>query len=431
MSYLVRIAILFASVLTTLCLLNGASVSAQNTTDPSLYCSVFTFQPYSVVVVGSTGDTLGSPLSSQVSTFYNQNTYYVTLSTQVTNNHLFLELNNSINGNVTFSVQWGLYDSATNTIVANNYILDPLTGLAKIYSFNQSGWEVELTPFTSGGVLGRTYVVTVNLTQNIYGPTGLNGVIARIDGCYYVDYFFITNPGSSSGSTAGFGVGSGSSSGGSSSTGSAIIGDPTFVGLRGQVFQVHGIDGAIYNLISDLEMQLNSRFAFLNGPRECPIMPSTNKRSSFCWSHAGSYLSELGLKTADGERVFIASGNAEDGFSQVTVNGHAMEVGTSEVLHVANSLGRITFNSTHEITFSAGHFIITVENIDGFFNLRSVRVVNWRSLSSHGLLGQTWSSAKYSGPVKEIEGEVDDYVVVSDSIFGDEFVFNRFNVQLA
>ncbi len=38
-----------------------------------------------------------------------------------------------------------------------------------------------------------------------------------------------------------------------------------FVGLSGQSFQVHGMDGAVYALISDENMQLNARFAFLEG----------------------------------------------------------------------------------------------------------------------------------------------------------------------
>ena len=63
----------------------------------------------------------------------------------------------------------------------------------------------------------------------------------------------------------------------SSSTGSRVVGDPFFVGLLGQQYQVHGIDGAVYSLISLQYMQLNSRFSFLAGPRPCPVIPSTGR----------------------------------------------------------------------------------------------------------------------------------------------------------
>jgi len=47
-------------------------------------------------------------------------------------------------------------------------------------------------------------------------------------------------------------------------------GEPSFTGLRGQSYQVHGISGAVYNLIRDEYISLNSRFVFLTSPRECP-----------------------------------------------------------------------------------------------------------------------------------------------------------------
>ena len=90
--------------------------------------------------------------------------------------------------------------------------------------------------------------------------------------------------------------------------------------------------------------------------------------------------------------------------------------------------GWLIVNNTHEVQLSVGLFTVMVENIDGFINLRSVKVDsdNWQRLNSHGLLGQTWQNKRYSGRVQEIEGEVDDYLIPSDDIFDDAFVFNRF-----
>lgn len=198
-----------------------------------------------------------------------------------------------------------------------------------------------------------------------------------------------------------------------------VKGDPQFMGLRGQSFQVHGIDGAVYNIISDRDVQMNSRFVFLTGPRPCPTMPSTGRKSTACWTHAGSYLGEVGLKYG-ADQIFIVSGPASTGFAAVTVNGKQLSVG--------ESTSTLQFNSTHELTLSFGAWTIEMENSDMFLNLRSVRVADraWSSLSSHGLLGQTWANKRYSGKVSAIEGEVDDYMIGENSVFGDSFVFNRY-----
>jgi hypothetical protein len=201
-----------------------------------------------------------------------------------------------------------------------------------------------------------------------------------------------------------------------------IKGDPQFVGLRGQSYQIHGIDGEVYNIISGSTYQLNSRFAYLTGPRPCPAMPSTGKKSSACWTHPGSYLGELGLKIRDtGLEVFVSAGPASTGFSDVTVNGKSISVGESTNV--------ISFNSTHELTLNFGPWTIQVENSDMFVNLRSVsvNVRTWNELSNvHGLLGQTWSNKRYSGSVSAIEGEVDDYHIQENSVFGDSFIYNKY-----
>jgi len=148
-------------------------------------------------------------------------------------------------------------------------------------------------------------------------------------------------------------------------------------------------------------------------------MPSTGRKSSACWSHAGSYLNELGLKTPHNQ-LFIEAGPADTGFDAVTLNGKTIKVGESTEL--------FSFNSTHEITLTFGEWTVEVENSDMFVNLRSVRVhpSSWSKLASHGLLGQTWSNKRYSGLVSAIEGDVDDYLVNENSVFGNLFVFNQY-----
>ena len=59
-----------------------------------------------------------------------------------------------------------------------------------------------------------------------------------------------------------------------------VRGDPSCVGLRGQSFQVHGVDGAVYALLSSETLQVNGRFTFLSEGR-CPVLDG--KTQGDCW----------------------------------------------------------------------------------------------------------------------------------------------------
>jgi hypothetical protein len=208
-----------------------------------------------------------------------------------------------------------------------------------------------------------------------------------------------------------------------------VRGDPQFSGLRGQSYQVHGIDGAVYNLISDIHLQLNSQFVFLTGPRPCPVIPSTGRPSVACFAHAGSYLANLALRTSADDRLIVQSGSASDGLALVSLNNHQLEVGDNVTLSFASGgLGYVAYLSSHEVDIRAGLFSLEVENSDSFLNLRSVvvRRDQWMGLQqgrTHGLLGQTWHLRKGQSV---IEGKVDDYLLESEDLFGTDFVYNRF-----
>jgi hypothetical protein len=211
-----------------------------------------------------------------------------------------------------------------------------------------------------------------------------------------------------------------------------ITGDPQFSGLRGQSYQVHGIDGAVYSLISDRSMQLNSRFVFLRGPRPCPIIPSTGKKSIACFAHAGSYLGNLALLTSGEDRLIVQSGKAAQGLASVLLNGEELTVGNNRSLSFSNgAVGFVSVLSSHELLLVSGVFELEVENSDEFLNLRRVRVRGdrWKELveeDAHGLLGQTWRVRRDKSA---IEGRVDDYMIASDDLFGTDFMFNRFPVS--
>ena len=132
--------------------------------------------------------------------------------------------------------------------------------------------------------------------------------------------------------------------GASSSTGAAnsgISGDPQFVGFRGQSYQVHGIPGQIYDIVSTPRMQVNARFIFLSSgvcPREL--------RKSYCYTHPGTFLGEVGIRlrieqTRDQRRlglgmseettIRIEAGAWKDGL-RVYVNETLIDVSTVTAL---------------------------------------------------------------------------------------------------
>lgn len=255
----------------------------------------------------------------------------------------------------------------------------------------------------SGSVIGNSSYTGNQLFQYTVDPLG-NGTTTLYYSCRISTHFFMTGTIFVVPNTAT----------------SAVVGDPQFLGLRGQRFQIHGIDGAVYNIISDSTLQMNARFQFLSGPHSCPVLPSTNRKATACWSHDGSYLSEIGILTSSGA-VYIEAGAASFGFKTVAFNMRSVAVGST--------VNYLSLNSTHELTLNLDKFNIQIENIDGFVNLRSVAVNHLNDLRSHGLLGQTWNTKKYDGPVPEIEGDVDDYVISEGNVFGSSFMYNRFSAD--
>jgi hypothetical protein len=392
---------IFVALLAMSSVLLGASAQ-----DPQTYCSPVTIDAFSVVASATT-DAEGSMLGGATGT-YNAFSYYIPLSTNYPGPSVFFNV--ILHPNVTTATENGL-QAYGFTLELNGVFHNNTNGNSTFYDVDGSG-EVSGIEFTNWGSNVRAAInntVFLNVTE--YIQVG-QGTLSHITQCDYTYEFIFNNPL------------------GGASSGANVVGDPQFKGLRGQSFQVHGVDGAVYNLISDANMQLNSRFTFLEGPRPCPVMPSTGKVSVACWSHPGSYLSELALKTSGSSQLSIVSGEASQGFSSVQLDGKSITVGSTVELSFTDSAmtGSLTVDSTHELTIRSGLFEVVVENNDGFVNLRSVYVsaANWPKLAAHGLLGQTWQNKRYGGQVKEIEGEVDDYLVEDDDMFGDSFLFNKF-----
>lgn len=155
-------------------------------------------------------------------------------------------------------------------------------------------------------------------------------------------------------------------------------------------------------------MMLNSRFRFLDHG-ECPSVV----KHTICWTHPGSYLSEIGIQ-AGSYRLHIVSGDRVNGFQSINILPSTDIMG----LNFTSAQLQVWHHSSHEIKVVAGNFEMIVQNSDHFVNLISVKVLDWSSLSSSGLLGSTW---RVDWKLKD----VDDYAEVSTDLFGNNFAFDR------
>ena len=205
---------------------------------------------------------------------------------------------------------------------------------------------------------------------------------------------------------------------------SAIVGDPQFVGLRGQQYQVHGIDGAVYNIVSESNTQVNSRFVFLT-EGQCPMI--AGQKDVNCWSHPGSYLGEMSFQAVvDGKlhAALVQAGSASKGFAGVQMDGKALKVGDK----VAFGDFSVSVNSAYSVTVITESFEFQLSNSDMFINQALRLRVPLSQVQAHGLIGQTHSVKTYTSPLKFIDGDVDDYVIQDNDIFGSDFVFNKFQL---
>ena len=209
------------------------------------------------------------------------------------------------------------------------------------------------------------------------------------------------------------------------------IGDPQLYGLLGQSFQVHGIDGGVYNLISAPQLQVNTRFVFLDSAH----CPSKRVVDTPCWSHPGSYMGALAMQVVLGNgevvRITVTAGSAASGLQVVQVNSDAYPTGKLDLSLGVNGEVRIVSRSSHTVLIHTPLFDITADSSDHFVNLRlshNVPLTTLRTDRVHGLLGQTHTkkdSQQQKSALKEVEGEVDDYFVV-DGLHGVDFMYNRF-----
>ena len=206
-----------------------------------------------------------------------------------------------------------------------------------------------------------------------------------------------------------------------------IAGDPQFTGLRGQSYQVHGVPDEVFSIVSDVDLQYNSRFVLLK-KGDCPNIEGKPVDTP-CFTHPGTYLGELAIETVAGDRVYIQAGSATAGFGRITLNDEDLLIGEHHALKAmeGRTPGYVRLMSSHRVVVQAGNFWFEFTNSDMFVNQR-VAMIDAKQETSHGLLGQTWSTVIYdaSSTIPWIEGSVFDYAMADHQLFSHKFIFNRF-----
>ena len=221
-------------------------------------------------------------------------------------------------------------------------------------------------------------------------------------------------------------------------TGGAI-GDPQFTGLRGQRFQVHGVSGTVYNLITDRTLQVNARFDFLasgGGPRADIIATQP-------WTHPGTYMGAMSFQVRSGANgshvhvVVVEAGGPEEGFASVSINDQQvshpyMRQPAGDTEEETEQL-TVRFAHSHVLELQTGQFHFRLVNSDRFINHEVAPRVPLHELQCHGLLGQTRLNERHPSALRYIAGRVDDYAVGAEgdgtALLGSGFVYNLFHSE--
>ena len=220
---------------------------------------------------------------------------------------------------------------------------------------------------------------------------------------------------------------------------SGAKGDPQFTGLRGQRFQVHGVSGTVYNLITDSALQVNARFDFLasgSGSR-------TDVVATQPWTHPGTYMGAMSFQVRRGgnsshvDVVVVEAGGPEEGFASVSINGqrvthpHTWQSESSSELSVSDSATlTVQFVHSHVLELHTRQFHFRLVSSDRFINHEVAPTVPLHALHCHGLLGQTRLDRRYSTALRYVEGSVDDYAVAvakdGTALLGSDFEYDLF-----
>jgi len=196
---------------------------------------------------------------------------------------------------------------------------------------------------------------------------------------------------------------------------------------------VHGIPDEYFNMVSTPEMQVNSRFVFLNSAR-------CLDNSTTCFTHPGTYIDVMAF-TACEHKIKVVAGTHEAGL-RAFIGETEIFVGDKHTL--STPAMKVSFLAKNRVLVQNNLFRFVLVNSDMFMN-QEVALLDAKLMSLganqvtvkagelaphadvpvHGILGQTWQNIAYPAGMF-IEGEVADYRV-ADGAFGTDFVYNKYH----
>ena len=255
----------------------------------------------------------------------------------------------------------------------------------------------------------------------------------------------------------------------------SMRGDPIITGFHGQVYQVHGIPGRVFNLISSRLAQINARFVFLgagesmtSGDMEAaqmrrasaavPVVSSVGKvtpvhttslPTTTAWSHEGTFLGALSLQfrslsssSSVVGQVLVVAGPYQRGIASLEVSGAQIELEQAVYpLTFTFDDCSVVVESPHQLLVSTSEVTLSLVNSDRFFNLENIALTPLTRAEPkrlEGILGQSADSTTYfpryspAGSARR-EAKSDwqrhqtlDYLVADDDMWSNDFVSNRF-----
>jgi len=225
----------------------------------------------------------------------------------------------------------------------------------------------------------------------------------------------------------------------------SVLDDPHFIGFQRQEYEIHGISGHIYNIISFYNLQLNAKFLHYD--------------TEFL-SEYSTWFSEVGLQYEKLVYIYVtANGRMLCNNKTIPVN-ETLTIGPVTLQRIGD---HILYIKSPEFTFefhvdTVGHEQWCSQgcpHIDIKASMQNGVSHTWLSASVlglkehshvedeattssginilgkvHGLLGQSIHGVVYEKNdinLAYIEDEVEDYCIKSGDIFGTDFKFNQFN----
>ena len=243
----------------------------------------------------------------------------------------------------------------------------------------------------------------------------------------------------------------------------SVTGDPVFVGFLGQVYQVHGLAGEIFNLVTSAQLQLNALFTFLgkgqamSAEQQLEVQLTSPHRTPLpltaAWSHPGTYLGSIGLQVGAHTLTFVP-GPYATGFASIHLDGSPITK-SGWVIHTHHTRDPTTTTPTptpttpllevrvigwSRVIVHTAELTFHLVNSDGFLNIDSAEL-HFRPDAAHpidGVLGQSADPTRFFPqfePSRPVAADVKsdfqrhmifDYLILDGELTSVEFQANLF-----